>query len=314
MLATETSVRSVDLTCGVCGATMSVPSEARTTTCPYCASPGIVERPRGDARREPSLVVPLLLTRDAAAEAMRQWAKRQGLFRRGDLHRAHVEELRGLYAPCVLYSARATSDYDASIGENYQVTETYTVMVNGKPQTHTRTVTKTEHRPLAGRHAGLVVDVLVTASRGISNPELAQLEPYDLRGLRRYQPQLVAGWIAEDVTRDPAEIAALAREEAVQDVGKQLARFMPGDSHSNLRWQTSLDAEVFDVVLVPVWVLALRAEGEKKLVRVLVNGQTARVVGKAPLSAVRIGLFIGALLLLVAMVALLVGGAAWLAR
>ena len=123
---------------------------------------------------------------------MRHWARRQGLFRRGDLHQAHVEDLRGVYVPCVLYGARATSEYEAEIGENYQETQTYTVWVNGKLQTRTRTVTKTEWRTLAGRHTGLVVDVLVTASRGISNPELAALEPYDLRGLRRYQPQLVA--------------------------------------------------------------------------------------------------------------------------
>ena len=41
--------------------------------------------------------------------------------------------------------------------------------------------------------------VLFTASTGIPNVELAQVEPFDLRALRRYRPELVAGWIAAAV-------------------------------------------------------------------------------------------------------------------
>jgi len=59
---------------------------------------------------------------------------------------------------------------------------------------------------------------------------------------------------------------------------------MPGDSYSDLTWRTSVDWESLDPILVPVWVFAVRYRGDKPPLRVVINGQTGKVHGKAPLS------------------------------
>ena len=59
-------------------------------------------------------------------------------------------------------------------------------------------MTKTEWSSLHGRHTEYVPDVIVTASSGLPNDELEQIEPFDLRALRRYDDAIVAGWISED--------------------------------------------------------------------------------------------------------------------
>jgi hypothetical protein len=66
--------------------------------------------------------------------------------------------------------------------------------------------------------------------------------------------------------------------------------------------QTWLEQESLDLVLVPVWVLALRYREDRGLLRVLVNGQTGRVAGAVPWSRLRIALAVAAALLVVAAV------------
>lgn len=296
-------VASAHVECGQCGASMQLPVTARTAVCPYCAAPAIVERPRTVASVDPAFAMGFVFEVHRARELVHQWARAQGFFREPGVRLARVEDVRGVYLPAFLYSAVARSRYSALIGEDYTETETYTTTdSNGKTVTRTRTVTRTEHRPLSGEHAAYVADVLVTASRALGNAELEAVEPFDLRAIRRYEPSLVVGWIAEDPSMTAAECIELARREAVEKVGASLHGFMPGDSHRDLVHQTWLEQESLDLVLVPVWVLALRYREDRGALRVLVNGQTGQVAGAVPWSRKRIALAVVAALLVIAAV------------
>ena len=145
-------------------------------------------------------------------------------------------------------------------------------------------MTRTEHRPLQGRHVGYVTDVLVSASVGLGESELAAIEPFDYLHLRRYHPALIAGWIAEEFSRDPDDCRRASRRDAIEEVGARLRRFMPGDSHNDLTWRTTVEWESLDPVLVPVWVLAVRYRDDRPLLRVVINGQTGAIAGRAPLA------------------------------
>ncbi len=257
----------------------------------------MVERPRGQSV-DPTFAMGFVFD-GHRARAGAPVGSSQGFFREPGVRRARVDELRGVYLPAYLYSAVARSRFSALIGENYTETETYTA-TNAQGKTRTRTVTRTEHRRCG--ESTTRADVLVTASRALGNAELGAVEPFDLRAIRRYDPSLVAGWIAEDPSMTSAECIELARREAVEGVGSSLHGFMPGDSHRDLVHQTWLEQESLDLVLVPVWVLALRYREDRGLLRVLVNGQTGRVAGAVPWSRKRIALAVAAALLVVAAV------------
>ena len=292
----------MNLRCQSCGAELVVAPELRTTVCPYCAAPSVVERPASVDRPAPSFALGFSLTRDAASAQVKNWLRTRHPWTHGGLKRAPLEDIRGVYVPAWLYSARAESTYSASIGEDYQETQTYTTTENGKTVTKTRTVTRTEWRDLGGEHAEYVMDVLVTASRGLPNVELESLEPFDLRAMARYEPALVAGWVAEEPSLSREDCLRQAREEARALVGRRLAAFMPGDSYRELEYDTRLEAESLDVCLVPVWVLAVRYDAGKPPLRVVVNGQSGVVRGKVPLSWVKVALtalvLVGLMLLL----------------
>jgi hypothetical protein len=288
-------VAAVTLSCGQCGASL-VFDGVRSQNCPYCASPNFVERPPATGQPDPQFVVTFVGDREVARRALDRWLGSRTIFADSRLKRAKVEDIKGVYLPSYLYSAVADTDYTAQIGENYTETETYTETDSeGKTVTKTRTVTRTEYRPLSGRHVSYVTDVIVSASAGLSNAELESIEPFDLKQMRRYSPSLVSGWIAEEFARAAGECEKTSRSEALDQIGGKLRRFMPGDSYSDLAYKTFVSWESMDPMLVPVWVFAVRYRDDKNPLRVVINGQTGKIVGKVPLSAWKIIFAIAAL-------------------
>jgi DNA-directed RNA polymerase subunit RPC12/RpoP len=304
--AAPASDGSLSLRCEGCGAAITVAAGLRTTKCPYCASPAVVDRPPDPNRAEPTFVVGFVVTHERALAAAKDWVKRPWFAPRAFRH-ADIADVRGIYLPAYLYTAEAHAEYEAEIGENYTVVETYTTTENGKTVTRTRTRTETEWRHLTGSWSAYVDEVLVTASRGLSDTELDHVEPFDLRALRRFTPKLLAGWIAEDPSIDAGTCAARAREQANETVGARLGRHMPGDSHRGLGYRTTLRNEDQELLMLPIWVLAIRYAKDKPLVRLVINGQTGALWGKSPLSWAKI---VGAILIglaLVVGIALVVG-------
>jgi len=204
-------LHSSTFACGQCGASLAFDG-VRTQTCPYCASPNFVERPAAAGQPDPIFVVTFTGDGAVAKRQLDSWLGNRSLFADPALKHANVEDLRGVYLPAYLYSAVARTDYSAQIGEHYTETETYTTTDSqGNTKTETRTVTRTEYRPLAGRHVGYVTDVIVSASAGLANTELARVEPFDLRQLRRFSPALISGWITEEFSRAADDCRRLSR-------------------------------------------------------------------------------------------------------
>ena len=164
---------------------------------------------------------------------------------------------------------------------------------------------KTEYRDLTGRHVAYVADILVTASRTLSNPEVEAIEPFDFGRLRRYTPALIAGWISEEPSVLAEECVRLARAEAQASVRRSLHGFMPGDEVRSLEHETQFGDESIELTLVPVWVFAMRYRPRKAPVRILVNGQTAKVGGVIPFSWAKLGLVTAVVLLAAAALAAL---------
>jgi hypothetical protein len=291
--------------CGQCGAGLAF-AGVRTETCPYCASPNFVERPPAANQPRPALAVAFTGDAQVARRQLDRWLGSRTWFADSRIKRARIEDLRGVYLPAYLYSAVAHTDYTAAIGEHYTETEhRETTDAKGNPQTETRTVTRTEYRPLSGHHVGYVTDVLVSASAGLADAELHAIEPYELLHLRHYSPALVAGWIAEEFAREPDDCRRASRSEAIDEVGLRLRRFMPGDGHSDLAWRTTVAWESLDPVLVPVWVLAVRYRDDRPALRVVINGQTGAIAGKVPLAWWKVAIAVAIAAAVVAVIVIL---------
>ncbi len=298
---------TLTLRCDGCGAQIQVAAGLRTAKCPYCASPAVIERPADPSRPDPAFVLGFVVTKERALEQARAWIRRPW-FAPGAFRRAEPSDVRGLYLPVYLYTAMASAEYSAEIGENYIVVETYvTTDSKGNTVTRTRTRTKTEWRSLSGSWVSYVDDIIVSASSGLPNDELERVEPFDLRALHRFSPKVLSGWIAEDPSIGPEQCLTQARSETDAAIARRLAAHMPGDSHRGLQYRWRAEHEDLELMMLPVWVLAVKYAADKPLVRLVVNGQSGTVGGRAPLSWAKIVAVIVAALVII-VVAVLIGG------
>lgn len=279
----------VDVECQGCGARLVVPLGRRTVSCVYCRSASVLDRPHDPRRPAPRFAVPFVISDATARQMVEGFQARLGPFREPAVAEAPIVA-EPVYLPAYLYTALVRARYSAQIGEDY--------FAGGK-----RTRKRTEYRTLHGDYATYVREVVVTASRGLENTELGRIEPYELDALHRYTPALIAGWAAEEPTLEHNQSLDLARAEAKGQVRRWLADFMPGDRHTDLSFEPTFERESLDLVLVPVWIVTLSFSETKPPVRLLINGQSGKLDGRAPWSWLRLGIALALALLLVACLA-----------
>jgi hypothetical protein len=163
------------------------------------------------------------------------------------------------------------------------------VSVNGKMRMQMVRERRIRWVPAWGRRDDAYDDDLVCASQ--LAPELmAKLGGFDTKKLLPYKPEYLAGWRAEEYQLDLQGGWAKSQEHVVASQQSRCAGDVPGDTHRNLRVRNTISGVRWKHVLLPLWSLQYRFGGETYTV--LVNGQTGCIAGKAPLSWVKIGLFV----------------------
>ncbi len=286
------------LHCDACGASISFDAGVTAAKCPFCASPKVAEA-TGEGLRPESLL-PFKVTADKAGELFKKWIT--GLwFRPNDLKKlAEVKEIRGVYLPFFTYDAQARSWWTAERGDYYYENETYTAQENGRSVTKTRRVQKTRWSYVRGSRSDFYDDHLVYASLGLPKDLVKGIEPYSTGSAIPYTPEYLVGWAAEEAGftveagwhNAQGELSDKQRKKCSGDVG--------GDTQRNLSVTTNYSEITFKHALLPAFVSAYQYKG--KVFRFLVNGETGKTDGHAPLSWPKIIALVVAILAVIGIV------------
>jgi Zn finger protein HypA/HybF involved in hydrogenase expression len=270
--------------CNSCNAAITVEPNEAATTCPFCGSSHVLAQEGSSRVLKPESVLPFEIDQDKAVYKFRTWLGR-GWFRPNEVKRiARNAEarLQGVYLPFWTFDARTFSRWQAQAGYHYYVTERYSVNVNGRRQTRTRQVQKTRWEHASGRHDEFYDDVLVYATHSVPENILERIYPYDTTKLVPYRPQYLAGWRAEEYQIGLEEGWKMGEDIIKNRVRNACAAEVPGDTHRNLRVQTRFQDITFKHTLLPVWIASYRYN--QKVYNFMVNGETGRVQGEAPIS------------------------------
>ncbi|MBP86617.1 MAG: zinc ribbon domain-containing protein [Planctomycetaceae bacterium] len=292
--------------CDNCGSEVATDPEQRSYVCPFCDSTYVVEfSPEQTDRQSPEFIIGFAVTSDQAQEKFRTWIADNGWFRPGDLRTAAIaDKQKGVYLPFWSFSMLAQSRWSARIGEYWYRTETYTTTDSkGNTTTHTRQVRETEWWPLNGKHHHYYAGFLVSGSRGLPQSQAERIKPFNLPALRRYEPYFLAGWLAEEYSIARDQALQLCQQEFYLREQRNVATFLPGDTHSGLQVSSNFSNVNSDLCLLPVYVLSYRYQ--KKLYRFLVNGQTGKIAGDKPLSWKRIAAMVVGVLIVIGIVVLI---------
>ncbi len=276
-----TETRSIH--CENCGATTTFATSQVAGSCAFCGSSKVVEEAGREDLIRPESVVPFKVDRKAAAERFRNWLNRLW-FRPSALKRTGaLAKLAGAYLPFWTFDAYTSSFWTAEAGYYYYVTVTYTERdAQGNMVTKERQEQRVRWEPASGQYSEFFDDELVAASRGLPERLLRNVAPFELPALVPYRAEFLSGFMAEQYQVDLPEGWQQAKESIQQQVYAACAGEVPGDTHRSLHVDTAFSQETFKHVLLPVWIAAYLYQN--RTYRFVVNGQTGKVTGEAPLS------------------------------
>jgi len=270
--------------CTGCGATLTWELAAQGLRCAFCGRATLEEHPA--VHLPPPRLAALFQIGQSQASALFQAWLGRGVFRPGDLRRtATVTELRGVYLPFWSFSADChfywTADSDA-----------------------TPPGAKAAWAPRFGEHETWYEHVLVAASGTLTSSETAGLGSWNLDQAVPWTPELVRDVPTEafSVTRKRARAQALAELERL--VRADSKPKIPG-AQRNVKVNPLYTKLESWPVLVPVWILTWEYRGKRH--RFLINGQSGKVAGRAPVSLWRILAVVGLVVLAVVLLVLLSG-------
>ncbi len=266
----------VAIHCAACGGTVRLAPGQSVPTCMFCGADAAdlapAEPPEGI--EEPEGALPFVVDEAKAKESFVAFAKSSWWYP-NDLAGARVE-IRALRVPAWAWSGTIETHWTGLVSAS----------------------TRSGKRPEAGAETVTLPQVLVPSSSAIRRGELASIGAFDestLQGLEGL-PALATevSELTRSVARKQAHAAMCARHEAKLRAEHGLVKIKASSLVTELEGRP---------VLLPVWIGAYRYG--KRSFRILVHGQTGKLVGSAPTSPWKV--------LLVVLVSLAVLGAIGLA-
>ena len=283
--------------CNSCNASVAVEPNITATVCPFCGSHHVLAQEQSTKLITPESLVPFQIDQQTAILKFRTWLKK-GWFRPNEVKRIATQaeaRVQGVYLPFWTFDAQTYSHWWAEAGHYYYVTQQYR---DSRGQTKTRQVRKTRWVPASGSHDQFYDDVLAYATQSVKEKILRKIYPFDTQKLVPYRPQYLAGWRAEEYQIDLAKGWEMGKETIQNLIRSACAAKVPGDTHRNLRVQTRFENLTFKHILLPVWIASYRINN--KIYNFMVNGQTGRVQGEAPVSWWKVALAVLIVLILLA--------------
>lgn len=262
--------------CKNCGGQTVAEAEDETAYCSFCGSQHMVVSDKADKGIKPQGVVPYEVSYESARAKMDKWVKRRWLAPNDLKDRFRGKNLKGVYMPYWTFDSQVNAQFTCRVGDYYYV---------GSGDERKR---KTRWRSYGGAESKFFDDVLVL---GIDSDEaslMKKIEPFNTskNKVMDYKPDFLAGYLAKKHTIKPSPAFNVAKEQMKRDIAAQIKRGLPGDTYDNYHQTVRFSRETFKHILLPVYMSAY--DYNNKLYRVLINGQTGEVQGKAPLSPIKV--------------------------
>ncbi|MCG8652510.1 MAG: hypothetical protein MI861_21905 [Pirellulales bacterium] len=278
------------LRCKGCGAAIAYDPEHQAPSCSFCGDVVEVESIK-DPMEQTEGYLPFTLTPQQARGALQRWLGSLGWFRPSDLlSSSRLEQLKPLWWVGWVFDAESwvswTADSNAGSG-------------------------RSAWAPHSGQNEIFFDDILVSASRGLTDSEVNAITPGLNLNSAQTSPQGAADATMEqfDLQRSQArqQITAAIQNLAAQQVQD---KHVPGSRFRNLKVSVVLRRLITKRLSFPAYVLAYRYKNQ--LYRVVICGQDGnRVVGSAPYSYAKVFMVVAiaamALLVFLALLALAAG-------
>jgi len=256
--------------CPSCGAPLSPGQYVSAMKCPQCSSYLIFEE-RITGELTPHLVLPFMISKKQAKNVLWETFGSK-LFLPGTfLKEGSLDKMEGSYIPFFLYDYFCNYNVSA-IGKKVR---TWTL---GDTE-YTETSTFEIRRQMLANFSRIPVD----ASLAMPDEQMDLLEPYDYNAMKAFAPKYLSGFEAEYFSIDRNTLEPRARAKAKNDATVMVNQTITGYT-SVINRTDNCDLKITQEAysLLPVWNYYYHYKGKNYLFHL--NGQTGKMVGKAPIS------------------------------
>ncbi len=267
---THESIAVPSVICPNCGGQVPATEVTSACKCAYCGSYMILD-PQVNGEYTPHLILPFKLGKEKVKEIMHKEFDKK-IFAPDDfLSEVKLSTIEGVYVPFFMYSF----DTDHSFEGHATTSRSWT--------SGNRRYTETSYYNVARQMRAKFSRIPVDASVGMDNRVMDLMEPYDYAALEAFQEKYMSGFFGERYGENADMLDERARSKAVEDAENlmkgTLSQYSNVQTTSNQLSVTRTNAEY---ALLPVWIYTYEYKGTNYQFHI--NGQTGKVIGKAPVS------------------------------
>lgn len=256
--------------CASCGAPMQPKQYDSANKCEHCGAYTIFEE-RISGEYEPHLILPFEISKEQAKDRIKQEFGKKLFLPSGFLKEASLNKMEGDYIPFFLF------DFDC----HYRFSGTAKKIrrwVAGNTE-YTETSIFRIYRDMNVEFSRIPVD----ASLAMPDSEMDLLEPYAYSEMEKFEPKYMSGYLGEIYSVSKDNLEPRAKKKARDDASSLMKESISGYNSvmpevDDCTCSTSDEKYAF----LPVWNYTYRFRGKDYFFRL--NGQTGKLVGKAPIS------------------------------
>ena len=272
--------------CQGCGSKLMIDETEVSVRCNFCGSEKVNEKAYDQNIIQPQAIVPFKIGKKQAVDKFKEWINK-GWFHPNKLKKlAALGDLHGIYVPFWTYDSQTYTEWSGEAGYYYY--ETQQVYENG--QYVSKEVRKTRWEWRNGCFNEFFDDVLIVASKGLPEKIISNIYTYRLEELSNHNPELMVGWEAEIYSLDVKEGYSKAEAIMTDSLRERARREIGGDTQRNLTIDADFYEQSFKHIILPVWLCTYQYNG--KPYQFAVNGQTGKIKGQKPISAIKIVLLV----------------------
>ena len=277
--------------CDNCGANNVVNSSEISITCPFCGSNQVVETNELSGVK-PNRVIPFRISEEQVKKNYSLWMKKKFFVPSKVKKQIPHLVLHGVYLPIWTFDSNTFSIYNGRLGKHYTRT-----VGSGKNR---RTVTEVRYFNVHGSKQVTFDDLIVNAGSKIDQSEINALAPFDTNHSFEYDKRYLAGFSSQHyVVRLKAgwDNAKIRMNAGIRNAILSGYNY---DVVSYLNVNTTFNNIKYKYVLIPIWIGTYKYSN--KSYRFISNGETGKITGKLPVSAVKVSILV---LIILAVVAVL---------
>ena len=274
--------------CETCGAEIMLTGLEMSKTCPYCGSDYVAETSVLPGLT-PDVVVPFTFNQSDAGDYFVKGMRRKFFAPRALKKKLPANKIHGIYVPTFTFDADSETRYNG-------------VLI--KKRTHTdskgRTTTTTIRIPINGIQNCTHKDYVVETSTKINSKQMNGILPYEFsKSSFAYDLNFIRGYSIEHYENRFADCYERAKSDMRQAIRSAILSKYDYTTVDYLNMDVKFSDELYSYRMLPIY--SLEFEWKKKKYMVLMNGQTGKVGGGYPKSALKITITVLGIIALVAL-------------